>query len=269
MTKRVHPLFSIAATRYIQEVCKPLQKLALTNFMHDITFGKGEISMLVSNEDVFLFYYRNKIPMLCTDETGRTLAAGLYLNKVLESNFRECAVLMPLLPKIGQQYGHNYGQNSIHVVAREDDCQHLYSLFFDLAETDFLHWVVNNGYFLNDLLENYNAVAKDIILEAKAPDNRIVLPSASAFNLADENNTGKAGRLTIFHKQTNMPVHLSNQQSACLSLLAQGKSAKEIARLMQLSHRTVEHYLEIIRKLLGCASTKELIASYMDQLAAK
>jgi hypothetical protein len=175
-------MFSLKITPFMQEVCKPLKSIALTNFMHDITFSKGQISMLVSDKDVFLFYYQKRIPTLCTDDTGRTLASGVYLNKTLENSRKDCATLMPLLVKVGRQFGQNYGKNSVHVVVREEDCQHLYSLFFDLEENDFLHWIVNNGNFLKDFISQYNLTANDIILEAKANENRIVLPTFRDFS---------------------------------------------------------------------------------------
>lgn len=262
---QTQPRFSVTAAKYIREICKPIRKIGLTNFMHDITFGKGEISMLVSNEQVFQFYHHHKIPTICTNETGRILEPGLYLNKILESNYKDCAVLMPLLPKIGQQFKQNYGQHSVHIATKENDCQHFYSLFFDLSEKHFLHWIVNNGNFLKDLIENYNFKSRDIILEAKIKENRITLPSYHEFLNHDASNT-LTTRLGVIHKLTNMPIHLSRQQSRCLLLLLQGKSAKHISLDMKLSHRTVEHYLENIRKLLGCASNKELVISYYEQL---
>lgn len=235
--------------------------------MHDVTFTKGQISMLVSDEKVFLFYYHNKIPTLCTNDSGRTLDAGIYLNKTLEKSRKDCAILMPLLVKVGKRLGQNYGQNSVHIVARENDCQHLYSLFFDLQENDFLHWIVNNGSFLQDFINQYNIAAKDIILEATADENRIVLPTftdfASSMHL---DNSESASQLKVFHKNLHIPVYLSSQQGRCLLLLIKGKSAKEIGLEMKLSHRTVEHYLDKIRRQLGCSSTKELIATYIDQL---
>jgi DNA-binding CsgD family transcriptional regulator len=261
-------LFAITATNFIKETCKPLQNAALTNFMHDITFTKGQISMLVSDENVFLFYYRNKIPTLCTDESGRTLASGIYINKTLEASRKDCAILMPLLVNIGQQFGQNYGRNSVHIVVREDDCQHFYSLFFDLEEDNFLHWVLNNGSFLTDFIDQYNFSAKDLILEAKANENRIILPTFDEFSSSMQLNNLEKNifQLKIFHRNLHVPLHLSSQQSRCLLLLAKGKSAKEIALEMKLSYRTVEHYLERIRKQLGCSSNKELIALYGDQL---
>jgi shikimate kinase len=71
--------------------------------------------------------------------------------------------------------------------------------------------------------------------------------------------------LTIFHKTEHVPVQLTDQQAACLKLLAQGKAAKEIARTMNISYRTVEDYLAKTMELLGCTSSKELIALYHDQ----
>ena len=241
-------MFSIRATKFIQEICKPLQGIALTNFMHDITFEQGQISMLVNSKDVFQFYYNNRVPTLCTDETGRTLAAGVYVNKTLENSRRDCAILMPLLVKIGRRFGQNYGKNSIHIVERENDCQHLYSLFFDLEENDFLQWILNNGNFLKDFISAYNVRASDVILEAKASENRIVLPTFSYFAQAMKLDvTDQPPQLSLFHKHLHMPVYLTKQQSKCLLLLMAGKTAKMIGLQLQISHRTVEHYFEDIR----------------------
>lgn len=259
-------MFNITATKFIHEFCKPYQKIGLTNFMHDVTFGKDQISMLVSNKEIFLFYLKNKIPMLCTDNTGRTLSNGIYINKMLQEKYKDCAVLMPLMIRVSQQFGLNLGKNSLHIVNRETDCQHLYSLFFDLSEQDFLHWVINNGKFLYDLIANYNAIANDIILEAKSPENRIILPSYNQLNSESNEVNQDLKPLSVIHKNLNMPVFLSHQQSQCLRLLAQGKSAKKIATEMKLSYRTIEHYLERIKKLLGCNNNKELIIFYLDQL---
>lgn len=53
---------------------------------------------------------------------------------------------------------------------------------------------------------------------------------------------------------------LSPQQLKCLQFLMKGMSAKDIAKNMHLSTRTVEHYLSDIRLKLRCKNSKELIA---------
>ena len=66
----------------------------------------------------------------------------------------------------------------------------------------------------------------------------------------------------VFHKSLHTPIRLSEQQAACLMLVAQGKTSKEIASQLNISPRTAEGYLAQIMELLGCASSKELIALY-------
>lgn len=68
--------------------------------------------------------------------------------------------------------------------------------------------------------------------------------------------------LVLFHKQSHTPVKLTEQQATCIGLLAQGKSAKEIAHAMDLSPRTVEDYIAKMVEYLGCSTSKELIALY-------
>ncbi|MDI9819795.1 MULTISPECIES: LuxR family transcriptional regulator [unclassified Legionella] len=262
MRTKQYSTFSSATAKFINEISKPLHQYGLTNFMHDITYGQGQITMLVNNKEIMRFYERNKIPMLCTDDSGRTLEEGVYLNKILETQFKDCFVLMPIMVKVAKQFGQQYGKNSVHIVSREAGYQHLYSLFFEQDEHDFLHWIINNSQLLHDFIENYNLIARDLILEAKSPENRIVLPD---FNDATPSTVQTRHRVRIFHKTMHVPIYLSPQQGRCLKLLMQGKSTKEIAKILGLSTRTVEHYFERIRELLGCGTNKEMIAMYIDQ----
>ena len=71
--------------------------------------------------------------------------------------------------------------------------------------------------------------------------------------------------LTLFHKVLHIPIHLSTQQATCLKLLAQGKASKVIAQDMNISYRTVEGNIAMTMELLGCSSSKELIALYHNQ----
>ncbi len=255
------------ASELIQSNCASHQNIALVNFTHDITFGNNQISMIISEPNIVSCYKRNQIPTLCTDKTGRTLAEGVYLNKTLENSRKDCALLMPLLRKIGLKYKQNYGQNSVHILTKEHDCQHFYSLFFDLSENDFLQWVVNNGSFLSDFIVRYNNYARDLILEAKSHEHRLTLPNTSdVVNLKKCQINNSEATLTLLHKELHLPIHLSKQQSRCLLLLVQGKSAKEIASELLISYRTVEYYFDKIRKQLGCSSNKKLVADYGDQL---
>ncbi len=54
---------------------------------------------------------------------------------------------------------------------------------------------------------------------------------------------------------------LSSQQEECLYCLVQGMTIKQIARVMNLSPKTVEHYLEMIKNKLNCSSRYQLISA--------
>lgn len=90
---------------------------------------------------------------------------------------------------------------------------------------------------------------------------------ATSLDEYDDNKEIKLERkdLILFHKIRYEPVKLTEQQARCIKLLAQGKSSKEIANKLSISHRTVEEYIAKAIEQLGCSSSKELIALYHDQ----
>lgn len=58
---------------------------------------------------------------------------------------------------------------------------------------------------------------------------------------------------------------LSKQQYKCLYFLSQGMTYKEIALEMKLSPRTIEYYIEIIRKKTNRSSRRTLISFFWEQ----
>jgi DNA-binding CsgD family transcriptional regulator len=55
---------------------------------------------------------------------------------------------------------------------------------------------------------------------------------------------------------------LSKRQLECLRYLMEGNSTKDIAKKLNLSPRTIEHYLDCIRKKFRCKSRVELIKKF-------
>jgi DNA-binding CsgD family transcriptional regulator len=55
------------------------------------------------------------------------------------------------------------------------------------------------------------------------------------------------------------PIVLTKRQSQCAEHLLQGKTAKEIASVLQLSSRTIEYYIDNIKAKLNCKNRTELI----------
>ena len=134
--------------------------------------------------------------------------------------------------------------------------EHIDSLF------DYLHQDRDNFFLaLSDLTIDGN----DSNLDKHVTD--IILNIFEKNDIVPDINKIKLDRkdMVLFHKTLGTPIHLPNHQAICLKLLAQGKSSKEIARVLNISHRTVEGYIAKITDESGCTSSKELIALYHDQ----
>jgi shikimate kinase len=83
------------------------------------------------------------------------------------------------------------------------------------------------------------------------------------FNLVK--STGLTDKELIYFKyNTDIPVRVSEQQAICLKHLSKGNTAKEIAREMDISYRTVEVYIAQLKEKLECDSSKELISIYLS-----
>ena len=83
-----------------------------------------------------------------------------------------------------------------------------------------------------------------------------------------KNEKGKAigvmGMSVAVDEPLQNKFNLSPQQEKCFQLILQGFRSREIAEQMQLSHRTIEHYIAHIKLKLKCRSMRELILRYAN-----
>jgi DNA-binding CsgD family transcriptional regulator len=259
------PSLLLNSVHDINKMAEKLKKIGVCIFNHDITFGEGRIAILTSNEGLLKFYCKNEHPAAFTDVTGRILAPNIYLHNYLNENYTHYKrVISPVYSKF------NFN-SSIHIVEKEEDCQHLFSFFSTYKDALFLQNLFNNFDTINNFLFVYKKLGKELILKAKNKNNQIILPYSSndsnnTLNTLLTNNKNSAYKndlIVITNQFTNKKVKLSLRQSQCLDFLARGYTAKEIAKEMILSSRTIEHYIERVREILNCRNNKELIANFI------
>lgn len=84
--------------------------------------------------------------------------------------------------------------------------------------------------------------------------------SYAGFCCADGKLFGAESPSTSYLLSTEFkPLPLTDKQENCLFLLIRGKSIKQIARVLQVSPRTIESHLEAIKIKLKCSSKSDLI----------
>lgn len=72
-----------------------------------------------------------------------------------------------------------------------------------------------------------------------------------------------------FSQSIENPYKLTNRQLDCLFYLVKGMTIKEIAKTLDLSPKTVEHYLDAIKIKLGCNSRSTLITKALTLRSIK
>ncbi len=168
--------------------------------------------------------------------------------------------------KINHLHHHIYCTNKDHAVTSLNNTQ--------ATDCGFDDYRIAVGKYVYDFYKNAEIIVEnnESILktgDAKIFREKLVLNDDSVITYISHkfpvrNNKGKiTGVMGMSVPAVNFDnKKLSHQQSTCLSLLCKGMTAREIAHQMQLSIRTVEHYISAIKVKLNVKSTKALIAKY-------
>jgi shikimate kinase len=103
----------------------------------------------------------------------------------------------------------------------------------------------------SDLEKHVEVITKFLI------ENHNVEINDTDISVSDKNSI-------LFHKTSHTPVKLTPQQTLCVKLLVDGMQAKEIARKLNISFRTVEAHIAKSMEITGCSNSKELIALFLS-----
>lgn len=138
---------------------------------------------------------------------------------------------------------------------------HYYMIAFaaPLSNKGILDFYLNNI----DLLRNFIRTFKDHMHDALGilESQPIILPPALQDAHLEEMLlktplNARQRKLVIFN---NRESYLTSKEYACITQLSLGLSAKKIGQYLDISHRTVEQYLERAKVRTGCRSKQDLI----------
>lgn len=133
-----------------------------------------------------------------------------------------------------------------------------------VGKTDFdFHWATShaNLYRERDLQVFAGYPLINFIESHPLPNGKIISVNVNKIPIYD--NHGNVKGLTCQFQSlppSTSDIKLTAIQTECLYYLTQGFTAKEIAKKMFLSNRTIEFYLAILKNKLNCRNKAELIA---------
>lgn len=260
-----HPLLILSAK--FAELCKPLELFHINHVTYLKKFKDGTRIGLSNKPQWIEDYYNLKLyqsslfeasPMQYQAEFGIWL--GEYDIEVY-------------------QHGKNYygTYHSITVTEPVKDGCEFFLFSVSRKHAQVIQYLGNNM----DILYRFILYVKDrgASLFKSAANSRLILQNDRNFDLVDESlqpnknyfqlmdnlkqqfYKGTSIHKYIFEQSNHAGIHLTQRELLCLSYLLQNKTAEETAKLMNISRRTVESYLDNIKIKLAIDTKADLVAN--------
>ena len=247
----------------VNEIITPLRSVGIVGVFYTRIYPDGTIINLANDADWTEFYFNQ-------------LFSGIYKNKDIVDQFfiYSGASLWALNSQnpIWQDAKSYFGyENGVTLIEDKQDFREAFCFYSTSNNHAMNHFYINQIDTIKKMKQYFLSQSVALIQQAERErllNTHPVFSKISDLSLRHEEFSGKniISSICVFHKKTGLPIQLSPQRSQCLLYLMEGKSTKEIAQVMNLSSKTVDHYLEFLRKELDCRSSKELIIHYAHQV---
>jgi DNA-binding CsgD family transcriptional regulator len=258
-----HPLLTLSAK--IVDICKPLEEFGIHHFTYLKQLSNGQ-RISLSNKPQWIADYYN---------------LSLYQTSLFEKPFEGVTSTFNAwfgdfdLDVYWHGKEHYNTMHSISIVEyKRDSCESfLFSTTPDNQQA--IYYLSNNREILFHFIMYFKDSAKDILKEASK--NSITIPGSewrvpeeytkwfqnpaweAALDERKENFFLKTPIRRVTLETPLGPVVLTQREVMCIYHLLNYKSVSEAAKLMNLSQRTVESYLENIKNKLSCTTKADLL----------
>lgn len=236
------------------EVSKSLRdKFGITYFAHVISFHDGKIAALISNHEVAIHWVVNQYAIPGNNHQGANLPSGYYL-----------------VSYMGDLYPKEYQEtllklfNVDHMLLIVDSNPLYVDIFSFATEPDnfkIVNFYLNNINVLKSFILHYKEKCKKLINKAMKecvllPPASLIVPNPTTHEIDFENLPNKV--------QLTHDISLTKREIECLLLVSKGKTAKEVAKIMKISPRTVEFFINKCKSKLGCQFKSNLIEKFRN-----
>ncbi len=245
----------VSLSTHVRELARPLEANGIIGFFYVRLYQNGEFSDLSSRPDWSIHYLQGLYSSRYQPEDMKDhlfLEHGVSLWEFNQHN--------PIWQDGKKVFG--YG-NGISICQDTEDYREVYSFYARSTDPKVNNFYINNIDYLKNFKSEFVNTGAPLIKQAE--ENRFILPEKH-LNLVPKIQNDKPivqNRLEkkplIFTDNFGQPIALTKRELCCIKWLAIGKSSKEISQQLDISHRTVENYIAVIKTKLHCNKTSKLI----------
>ncbi len=267
--------FSLTASKEVDDICSPaLNSIGVTYFNYiKIYHNDSSRELLTNNAPWIEHFYKNGLYKSSgAVDIEHLLPKGYFLWSELNSDD-------PIYAQGRESF--NIDNGASFVIKRED-ITYLY-IFASTRDNNS----INNFYTKNvDLFKRFilyfNDKASPLIKTASK--NKIYLPDSRVISLekikryqitdSDKDEFFKKTDIDRFYLLSESDdLYLTKKQAQCAAYFIEGATAKQCAIALKISHRTVEGYLDDIKKkvfeLMGLNFTKDELIDFLKSTGIK
>ena len=245
----------------VREICDPLFDFFKINFFsHTRAFHDGNFSSLMTSTELTDYYLEKKYPIRFSHGKGFFLDNGYYIEEHLED--------LPLFIKqeLRDQFNTDHFFYIINKSQKFDD---MYVFATAPENKRIINQYINNLDMLKQFVLYYSlrsdALFKKVKPQQHEKESFLPLQKSDHSNMIITPIQQKESclhRLSL--KKIKSSSHLgeftiSPREYECLKYIAKSHTIKETAKILQLSPRTVETYINNLKNKLGCATQRELL----------
>jgi DNA-binding CsgD family transcriptional regulator len=248
--------YTIRQDRKIKQLCTPLQKLIdLPVFVYHRIDAEGNLIALSNYPEQFEYYYAEKLylsnPYLVNPQLLRSGCVAMRATK--SDEFQESLNKVKMKFQLENPFliVENHGKEMegfffATLNAKVDITPH-YLSHLDALKSFGRYFVRESSHIIKKMaIEGYNL--KDFKGELfDTHDLELALSSQSS-------------KMKKFFKEISP---LTQQERLCLEMFRQGNSAQSTAAKLNISRRTVEHYIDNVKIKLNCNSKWDLLDPYL------
>lgn len=157
---------------------------------------------------------------------------------------------------------YDYGVWNGLIIYQKDE---IFSFGTKKDNTSILNLYVNELDFIEHFILYFKSKARDLIYSREA-ESSLIINDPSKPVIARDLNQEKYRQFlaeTKINKYNfkikDIDLFLPKKHAQCLFHLSEGKTSKETGNLLNVSSRTVEKYLEILKSQTGCHSSSQLL----------
>lgn len=230
----------------IKLICKPVfEKFDLAYFSYGRFYDDGKCILLCTNQNVFHNHFKKGYKLTVQPEEKDAQKNEVY-NLILVNNDSPEII-------VDEYTQFNHG-TMIDLIKKHDG---YYEMFCYVSKDISLHpanQFLNSLDVINDFSNEFLQKSNKII--QKAQNQIIELPPSMLPEINGKINNNKIENIIFLNDKK---ILLSERQFQCLQLIGIGKSSKEIAKFLDLSYRTVETHIELIKEKLNCSRRSDLL----------